>query len=479
MKKILYCLFFYSVALVAYPAPTALQTAIKNHDVALVTTIVSGLESQMFSSLAAELNDSQLHIGLCALSYACYFGHSKIAGLVLQAMQRKVTQEVYTQEEFLDTVNAEDNYGWTAYLFAVRHNLITLMELLQDVGATIVSAEYNRTRLMVAAVNYHKSHPDFLDWLENDGTLLEQTNEQIEDPAEDAGTGRNVLMMAVHANPLVVPVLCEQAANENVVDQLLSQKDQHARTAFMYACMYQKAQFEVENMTLLQFLFDLYVAHDIDILDEQDDAGMTALMYAAQNNDVATITALMDLGANTLLRNHDDELAIQLATTDAAKAALIKRLTVTSESFQANEEIPTIHGYNHENYSPQLSWGTIPDGTESFAIIVEDFDTPVGTWTHWVIYNIPADVQSLDEHVATTQELESGAMQGLNDYGQIGYGGPFPPSGVHSYVFTVYALDTTFEFPEFGTKQYLLYVMQNHIIAQGTIVGTYQAESVI
>ena len=86
-------------------------------------------------------------------------------------------------------------------------------------------------------------------------------------------------------------------------------------------------------------------------------------------------------------------------------------------------------------------------GTVKYAIICEDPDAPSGTWTHWVIFNIPSETTGLSEWIMEREELENGTKQGLNDFGTVGYRGPCPPDGTHRYYFTVYALDTEIQLP--------------------------------
>lgn len=324
MKKLLLGMLVCAAGVALPNNVNGLKTAVAAHDVAALQALLADSDTTVDATFSATLNDNLSHSNLNALSYACYFGHSKMATLILQALEARVASEDLTTEEFSDAVNLEDNYGWTAYLFAVRHNLTVLMGLLETAGATTSSSEYNRTRLMVGAVNYHKSHADFVDWLANDATLLEQTNEATKTVSEEStGTGRNVLMMAIHANPLIVPSIVDQAVADDTLEDLLDETDHHGKSALMYACEFQTAQTAVTGGTLLEILLDAYAETDLHILDLQDDAGMTALMYAAQNNDVATIADLLTAGSNALLLNDANQLAVQLATTDAAKRALV------------------------------------------------------------------------------------------------------------------------------------------------------------
>ncbi|MFW6139541.1 MAG: YbhB/YbcL family Raf kinase inhibitor-like protein [Spirochaetota bacterium] len=148
-------------------------------------------------------------------------------------------------------------------------------------------------------------------------------------------------------------------------------------------------------------------------------------------------------------------------------------LKVTSQSFSEGGKIPVKYTCDGKDISPPLSWSGGPDNTRSYAIISDDPDAPVGTWVHWVIYNIPADVTSLPEDVPKAEKLENGAVQGRNDFKKYGYGGPCPPGGTHRYFFKVYALDTMIDEGPGLTKKQLLKAMEGHILAQGELMGKY------
>lgn len=150
-------------------------------------------------------------------------------------------------------------------------------------------------------------------------------------------------------------------------------------------------------------------------------------------------------------------------------------LEVTSTAFQEGGVIPTRHTGDGPDLSPALSWGPLPEGTKSVALICDDPDAPVGTWVHWVIYGLPAGTTGLEEGVPTDKVLPNKARQGTNDFRRIGYGGPAPPPGpAHRYFFKVYALDTEITLPAGATKADLEKVMEGHILAQGQLMGKYQ-----
>jgi Raf kinase inhibitor-like YbhB/YbcL family protein len=150
------------------------------------------------------------------------------------------------------------------------------------------------------------------------------------------------------------------------------------------------------------------------------------------------------------------------------------KIQVSSTAFQEGGMIPPQYTCDGADVSPPLSWQSIPEGTRSIALIADDPDAPMGTFVHWVLYDLPADVRELQEDVPDAKTLPNGAKQGANGFGRIGYGGPCPPSGTHRYFFKVYALDTPTNLPPGQKKAQLLRAMEGHILAQGQIMGKYK-----
>ena len=150
-------------------------------------------------------------------------------------------------------------------------------------------------------------------------------------------------------------------------------------------------------------------------------------------------------------------------------------LSVSSAAFQEGERIPSKYTCQGQDVSPPLAWSESPVGTQSFALIMDDPDAPGSVFTHWVLFNIPSDSHELPEAVPTQDQLPSGALQGKNDFGRIGYGGPCPPPGrPHRYQFTIYALDQPLGLKAGSSKRQVLDAMQHHILAQHQLTGMYQ-----
>ncbi len=149
-------------------------------------------------------------------------------------------------------------------------------------------------------------------------------------------------------------------------------------------------------------------------------------------------------------------------------------LSLSSTAFQEGGSIPDRYTCEGQDISPQLSWGELPVGTKSLALIVDDIDTS-GKFTHWVIFNIPSASRELAEAVPAQSSLPDGALQGKNNFGNIGYGGPCPPSGKpHHYRFTLYALDSALNLEAGASKKQVLDAVEGHTLARGELIGTYQ-----
>ena len=148
--------------------------------------------------------------------------------------------------------------------------------------------------------------------------------------------------------------------------------------------------------------------------------------------------------------------------------------TLKSTAFPNGGVIPKKYTCDGADLSPALSWDDAPAGTQSLALIVDDPDAPMGTWTHWLIWNIPAKATLLPEDTPKMNLLDNGARQGGNDFKRIGYGGPCPPPGKpHRYFFKLYALDARLEVKAGAVRSELEPALQPHILAQAQCMGTY------
>ncbi len=153
--------------------------------------------------------------------------------------------------------------------------------------------------------------------------------------------------------------------------------------------------------------------------------------------------------------------------------------TITSPSFQADGEIPVKYTCEGGDTSPPLAWAGVPEGTKSFALVVDDPDAPdpaapQRTYVHWVVYGLPGEARGLPEG-ASKSAMPTGARQALNDWKKNAYGGPCPPVGRHRYFFKLYALDTML--PDLGPnagKTELLKNLQGHVVGTAQIIGTYE-----
>jgi Raf kinase inhibitor-like YbhB/YbcL family protein len=149
-------------------------------------------------------------------------------------------------------------------------------------------------------------------------------------------------------------------------------------------------------------------------------------------------------------------------------------LQISSTAFSAGETIPKRFTCDGQDVSPQLKWNDPPANTQSIALIIDDPDAPVGTWVHWVLYDLPASARELPEGVAKQEQLSSAARQGRNDFGAIGYSGPCPPPGKpHRYFFKLYALDAKLGLKAGATKADVERAMKSHILAQTQLIGKY------
>lgn len=141
--------------------------------------------------------------------------------------------------------------------------------------------------------------------------------------------------------------------------------------------------------------------------------------------------------------------------------------SLTSPAFVDGTAIPSAYTCDGKNVHPELQILGVPEGTKSLALIVDDPDSPTGTWDHWIVFNIPATTTLIEEGKST------GGVEGVTTFGTTGYGGPCPGQGEHHYQFKLYALDTMLDLQEGATKQAVEQSMQGHILAETKLVGLY------
>lgn len=143
------------------------------------------------------------------------------------------------------------------------------------------------------------------------------------------------------------------------------------------------------------------------------------------------------------------------------------KMKITSSAFQHAGSIPSKFTCDGDNKNPPLQIAEIPSGAKSLALVVDDPDAPSGLFTHWVVWNISAQTNAITEGSAPK------GVQGTNDFGKSGYGGPCPPSGTHRYSFKVFALDRELDLPSGSKRSQLDAAMKGHILAQGELMGRY------
>jgi Raf kinase inhibitor-like YbhB/YbcL family protein len=143
-------------------------------------------------------------------------------------------------------------------------------------------------------------------------------------------------------------------------------------------------------------------------------------------------------------------------------------IQITSSAFKEGDKIPRLYTCDDKNVSPPFAWTGVPSNTVSLAIIMDDPDAPAGTWVHWVLFNLKPNLTGLE------QGNSGGGVEGQNDFGRAGYGGPCPPSGSnHRYFIKIYALDTVLDLKAGATKAQVESLMKGHILAQGQLMGKY------
>ena len=162
----------------------------------------------------------------------------------------------------------------------------------------------------------------------------------------------------------------------------------------------------------------------------------------------------------------------------AAEEESAMALQISIDAFRNTERIPVVYTCEGENVSPAISWSGAPESTRSFALIMDDPDAPSGTFTHWVVWNIPADSAALERAAPTDSALASGAIQGVNSARRAGYTGPCPPigHGRHRYYFRLYALDTLLDLDGGAPVDSVRSAMRGHVLGEAEYMGTYSRD---
>lgn len=153
--------------------------------------------------------------------------------------------------------------------------------------------------------------------------------------------------------------------------------------------------------------------------------------------------------------------------------------TFTTAAFGPGDSIPREFTCDGDDVSPTLEWADVPNGTESLALVVDDPDAPGRTFTHWILFNLPGDQTRLPRDVDVETEFSDRApppQEGTNDFDDVGYGGPCPPTGdgAHRYFFRLYALDAVLDLDRGATKQQLMDAMNGHVLDETDLIGTYE-----
>ena len=150
-------------------------------------------------------------------------------------------------------------------------------------------------------------------------------------------------------------------------------------------------------------------------------------------------------------------------------------IEVTTPRFEHGEMIPEKFTCDGDNISPLIRWDNLPKGTISVALLLDDPDAPGGVFTHWIVYNLPGNLTELEEITPKAKNLDNGAIQGKNDFGDYGYGGPCPPEGeTHHYYFRIFALSRKLEPEDGSNRNTLLQAMEGNIIDEGEYMGRYK-----
>lgn len=147
--------------------------------------------------------------------------------------------------------------------------------------------------------------------------------------------------------------------------------------------------------------------------------------------------------------------------------------SISSPVFEDGGKLPKKYSCHGDDTSPPLQISGAPEGTESLVLIMDDPDAPDGTWTHWVLYNLPGDTTELAETAPSDHTWDNGTMQGRNSWNDTKYGGACPPDGTHRYFFKLYALDKKLELKKKSSLRKVKRAMKKHILAEAKLMAKY------
>lgn len=164
------------------------------------------------------------------------------------------------------------------------------------------------------------------------------------------------------------------------------------------------------------------------------------------------------------------------AAVEGEALSVQETLKIQSSAFRRGAAIPDLYTCEGSNISPPLAWEGVPEGARSLALVVDDPDAPMGVFIHWVLYNLPGDSRALEPGVMPTKTLKDGALQGMNDFHDPGYGGPCPPrgNGPHRYYFRLYALDVPLSLPPGVSRAVVDKMMKGHILGEAALMGRFE-----
>ena len=146
-------------------------------------------------------------------------------------------------------------------------------------------------------------------------------------------------------------------------------------------------------------------------------------------------------------------------------------MKIQSNTFENNQMIPKKYTCDGDGINPPLTFSDVPTDAQSLALIVDDPDAPSGTFTHWTIWNIDPKTERIEE-----KSVPVGSVEGENDFGKVGYGGPCPPSRTHRYFFKLFALDTKLSLPKSAKRSSMEDALNGHVIDSTELVGIYSRE---